>query len=1236
VLGSLALIRKLAERGAARPGPAPRPAPQSRPAPALEVIKGLVGAPPPAVPALSPTPTPAAPAPSGALALLKRLAERAGPPPPLAPPPSRRASPTATAAAPAVAPPPSSPRPTEADLSLVDRILDTFTGYPAKLVDGGSIGRLLSAGLVAVRDPAGRSVPPEAVPSTPDARLQLTEPGRTLALARKDAAERAERLAREEAERDRALMRDFDRGREDFDLAEGPDDIARELRKARYAALRERFTPAELWDRVQRWKAARGLAEAAAAPLAPAPAAPPASPARLAPEEEFGPFPSAPLKLAGGIEVSEGSDGYLKLKFPDEPKPGTVAFAIKREISEYGFTFYRIARAWTRKLGKKDPDNARQFLRQVLARHLGEDGRVPGNGARAAVGGGASATGATVPAALVGGIVVVALADRGWLTFTPTTVFEDDRVKRKFVCACYGGRHDPRTDTYRVHVENAPTTIKTLSEAGFTLDVAPGVAEAIDAAARAQSARIEAAAARANAIDAQLRSEGGELFDHQRQGIDWIASRQGRGLLLADDMGLGKTLQTSVSLPPGRPVLVLCPSIVKPVWAEECERWRRDYRPEIREGSDGWRWPRPGEMVIVNYDILPACSVELRKALVAALNGEETATGEMRKLAGRVAAIQFPNESLRFLAYKALEDDLAREARAIAQELHNALLARRTHDHIYPIRVRLVDALNGATRAMKLLAERVADDKFDLNFDTLDTLAYDPALEHPLAHRARLLFAPIREALAREATVPEGMILLADEAHKLGNPSAQRTMRVWTIAEAARAKGGETWAITATPLRSKPPQLLNVLRVAGVDREVFCDYMDLAKLFGADVGPRGGVSDWGDGKKASPELPERLRRVELRRTKAQLNLPPLTYRTVYAEIDTETARKADAALASLRDKGVSLEEAVEELARTTLKFREISSACAAMATAKIPTLLRLVEEYERQREPLVVFSAYLSPVDLLGDRPGWGKLAGAVPKGERRRVQREFQAGRMKGLAATIDAGGVGITLTRAANLILSDRKFVPADNDQARDRIHRIGQKRPCTVTLVVADHPLDRKIDEILRKKAGLVAASVDAAAVERVEITEAEGWETLAREAADLVAEAQEAARRGELERAQRRRVEVHKAVAEAAARRLREALVENAPTRGPQTDTERRAAEGLVRVAALDPDRAQTLNGVGFNKADNWLGHAIAFLLRDAAAPALTDQQWRIAVDLAHTYRRQIGEVLQGALGAQAVA
>lgn len=105
----------------------------------------------------------------------------------------------------------------------------------------------------------------------------------------------------------------------------------------------------------------------------------------------------------------------------------------------------------------------------------------------------------------------------------------------------------------------------------------------------------------------RVRVDGSPLYGFQRDGVRFLSLHN--HALLADDMGLGKTVQALVAIPEpeNSRILVVCPSAVKYNWRDEIKMWRPDYSVRIISGKkDDGIVPEKGEIVIVNYDILPS------------------------------------------------------------------------------------------------------------------------------------------------------------------------------------------------------------------------------------------------------------------------------------------------------------------------------------------------------------------------------------------------------------------------------------------------------------------------------------------------------------------------------------------------------------------------------------------------------------------------------------------------------
>ena len=91
----------------------------------------------------------------------------------------------------------------------------------------------------------------------------------------------------------------------------------------------------------------------------------------------------------------------------------------------------------------------------------------------------------------------------------------------------------------------------------------------------------------------------------------------------------------------------------------------------------------------------------------------------------------------------------------------------------------------------------------------------------------------------------------------------------------------------------------------------------------------------------------------------------------------------------------------------------------------------------------------------------------------------EFNQGKTDVALLSLMAAGQGITLTAANNVIHADRWWNPAIEDQATDRVHRIGQERTVYVYHILTEGTLEERIDALLQKKRGMADQIIGAAA-------------------------------------------------------------------------------------------------------------------------------------------------------------
>jgi SNF2 family DNA or RNA helicase len=79
-------------------------------------------------------------------------------------------------------------------------------------------------------------------------------------------------------------------------------------------------------------------------------------------------------------------------------------------------------------------------------------------------------------------------------------------------------------------------------------------------------------------------------------------------------------------------------------------------------------------------------------------------------------------------------------------------------------------------------------------------------------------------------------------------------------------------------------------------------------------------------------------------------------------------------------------------------------------------------------------------------------------------------------IVCSLTAAGVGINLQVASNVVLSELSWTSAEQTQAIDRVHRIGQELPVTAWRIIAAQTIDSRIADLIDSKAGLAARALD----------------------------------------------------------------------------------------------------------------------------------------------------------------
>ena len=152
-------------------------------------------------------------------------------------------------------------------------------------------------------------------------------------------------------------------------------------------------------------------------------------------------------------------------------------------------------------------------------------------------------------------------------------------------------------------------------------------------------------------------------------------------------------------------------------------------------------------------------------------------------------------------------------------------------------------------------------------------------------------------------------------------------------------------------------------------------------------------------------------------------------------------------------------------------------------SAKLTVTVRLLEKIRAANEKVILFAERRKTQHLLGhvvreyfgledvsivngDTPGSTQRANSMKMSRQQSVDRFQTSSGFNVIIMSPLAAGVGLNITEANHVIHYSRWWNPAKEDQASDRVYRIGQKRPVHIYLPMATHPQFQTFDVILHE--------------------------------------------------------------------------------------------------------------------------------------------------------------------------
>ena len=374
------------------------------------------------------------------------------------------------------------------------------------------------------------------------------------------------------------------------------------------------------------------------------------------------------------------------------------------------------------------------------------------------------------------------------------------------------------------------------------------------------------------------------------------------------------------------------------------------------------------------------------------------------------------------------------------------------------------------------LAERVAGAHLVLTSYTLLRMDEDAYTDY-----ARTLGCTVDD-LTGELSAPEGWgALLLDEAQFVKNTGT----RAWSIARAMPAR--TKIAMTGTPIENNLMELWALLAI--VADGLFPSARAFRDLYAR---PAESGEDPAHAAATAARLRRRIRPLMLRRTKelvaaelpakndTRVNLPLAAgHRRIY---DTHLQRERQKVLGLLEDMDknrFTIFQSLTLLRRLALDAALIDpEAYAGVSSVKRDYLVQQLPDLLEKGHRVLVFSqftGYLKSISARLAEEGIGHLYLDGSTRNRAEVIEAFTSGQEPVFLISLKAGGFGLNLTEADHVFIMDPWWNPAAEQQAVDRIHRIGQDKEVHVYRLVAEGTIEEKVMQLKESKAALFDAVV-----------------------------------------------------------------------------------------------------------------------------------------------------------------
>jgi SNF2 family DNA or RNA helicase len=372
--------------------------------------------------------------------------------------------------------------------------------------------------------------------------------------------------------------------------------------------------------------------------------------------------------------------------------------------------------------------------------------------------------------------------------------------------------------------------------------------------------------------------------------------------------------------------------------------------------------------------------------------------------------------------------------------------------------------------------------------------------------------------------------VIVDEAHRIKDPKSQQTRAIWAVAHADSVRW--RWALTGTPIANSPADLWSVMHF--IDSKAFptkTKWIDRYCL--TTFNSHGGLDVVGLNPERETEFRAIVDPYIRRMTKSMVlsHLPKQVYlrrdvimtpkqTKVYKEMEKFSAARMPDGQLMVAPNDLVTHTRLLQLASSfgevewimTPKHHSLCpincqdtehEKCIVTLTEPSPKLDEmedLIAEFALNDESCIIAAVSSQLIDMAATRLDklripYGKITGDVSQWKRDIAVQDFQAGKTKIMLLTISAGGVGLTLTAARNLVMLQRSWSMIENIQVEGRNHRIGSEIHESINIydlvaggTVEEDVFERyelklmRLEEVTRDRERLIAMGLDTTEVDR----------------------------------------------------------------------------------------------------------------------------------------------------------